>query len=129
MSDFLTLARTIYGEARGETLDGKIAVAWVIKNRAAEGGWWGANIMDVCLKPRQFSCWDDHNRASMMSATENTPMFKDCLYAAIAVLGGHIQDPTSGSCHYAVVGTNPKWAEGKTPVCTIGAHEFWNDID
>ena len=32
--DWDTLARTIFGEARGESLQGQVGVAWVIRNRA-----------------------------------------------------------------------------------------------
>ena len=31
------LARTLWGEARGEGLDGQIAVAWTIRNRVFDG--------------------------------------------------------------------------------------------
>lgn len=39
------LARTIWGEAMGEGLDGMIATAWTIRNRVFDGkakSWWGA---------------------------------------------------------------------------------------
>ncbi len=125
---FLTMARTVYGEARGETWEGKVAVAWVIKNRAKKGGWWGDTIDAVCLFPKQFSCWDDHNRLVMMTATEDDPAFLACLDAATAVLTGRIQDPTSGSCHYHASDIHPDWAEGHTSVATIGRHCFYRDI-
>jgi hypothetical protein len=38
------LARTLWGEARGEGLAGEIAVAWTIRNRVFDGNpksWWG----------------------------------------------------------------------------------------
>lgn len=38
------LARTLWGEARGESLSGQIAVAWTIRNRVNDGkdkSWWG----------------------------------------------------------------------------------------
>ena len=34
-ADMDVAARTVYGEARGEPDEGKIAVAWVIRTRAA----------------------------------------------------------------------------------------------
>ena len=59
-----TLARTIFGEARGEPIKGQEAVASVVLNRVkvaqARGGryWWGHDIISVCQKPYQFSCWN-----------------------------------------------------------------------
>ena len=44
------LARTIWGEARGEGQTGMQAVANVIMNRVKKGGWWGATVQDVVLK-------------------------------------------------------------------------------
>ena len=35
------LARTVWGEARGECFRGKLAVAWVARNRAEHPRWWG----------------------------------------------------------------------------------------
>lgn len=48
------------------------AVANVIMNRVNRGGWYGASIKDVVLKPYQFSCWNatDPNRAKIDALTE-----------------------------------------------------------
>jgi N-acetylmuramoyl-L-alanine amidase len=58
-----TMGRTIWGEARGESRSGKIAIGWVIRNRAEidllnDGApdWWGEGIIGVCKRPGQFSC-------------------------------------------------------------------------
>ena len=53
-SDLMIMAKTIWGEARGESHNGQVAVAWVIRNRAERGGWWGNTIREVCLKDQQF---------------------------------------------------------------------------
>ncbi|PJB71692.1 MAG: hypothetical protein CO093_04590 [Alphaproteobacteria bacterium CG_4_9_14_3_um_filter_47_13] len=52
--DIEILARTIWGEARGEGQKGMLAVASVIMNRVRCGGWWGSTIQDVCRKPYQL---------------------------------------------------------------------------
>jgi len=58
------LARTLYGEARGEGLLGLEAIANVIMNRLkisrkkTNGYWWGNSIVGICRKPYQFSCWN-----------------------------------------------------------------------
>jgi hypothetical protein len=45
------MAATIWGEARGEPLDGKVAVGWVIRNRAANPGGWGRDIRGAGSSP------------------------------------------------------------------------------
>ena len=56
------LARTLWGEARGEGVAGQIAVAWSIRNRVemdlhndGKPDWWGEGYAGVCKKPYQFS--------------------------------------------------------------------------
>jgi hypothetical protein len=42
------LACTLWGEARGESLAGQIAVAWTIRNRVNDGkdrSWWGGGLL------------------------------------------------------------------------------------
>ena len=72
------LARTIWGEARGEGSIGMQAVAATILNRvriAEEKGsyWWGRSIVDICQKPQQFSAWnkDDPNCQKLRSIDES----------------------------------------------------------
>ena len=67
------LARTLWGEAWGESLAGQIAVAWTIRNRVNDGkdkSWWGEGYGGVCQKPYQFSCWNksDPNFAYLSGA-------------------------------------------------------------
>lgn len=129
--DIDIMARTIWGEARGEILEGKVAVALVIRNRAEKGGWWGDSITKVCLKPWQFSAWNqnDPNREKLLQVTIEDDDFKKCLYATALVLGHIVPDFTQGSTHYHTLKISPKWKEGKTEVITIGNHAFYNDID
>ena len=128
--DVSILSRTIYGEARGCGFDGKTAVGWVVRNRASKGGWFGASIADVCVKPKQFSCWNDNdpNRAKLLAATITDKAFLECLSAAAAVLGSIVPDPTFGATHYHTLSVDPKWDDGKKPTVTIGQHVFYKDI-
>ena len=121
------MARTIFGEARGEPDDGKVAVGWVIKNRSDAGGWWGDDIREVCLKPYQFSCWNfnDVNRPVLLGTTIRDPIFKKCLEIASLVLKGRKGDPTGGANHYHSQLIEPTWAKGKKPTVVIGNHLFY----
>lgn len=133
------LARTIYGEARGEPWEGKLAIAWVVVNRlnadsARLDRLYGNSIREICCKPAQFSCWNrlDRNYQVIQAAQlETDAAFRACLGAACAVLGGAVPDPTFGATHYhaASLKTPPAWAKGKTPCARIGMHLFFNDIE
>lgn len=80
-----TLARTILGEARGQSLLDKIAVAVVVRERASRPGWWGRDVASVCRAPGQFTCWQDHNRA-VIERGEKNPAWQTCVAVARLVL-------------------------------------------
>lgn len=48
------MARTMWGEARGEGATGMRAVGHVIMNRVKAGSWYGATPKDVVLKNGSF---------------------------------------------------------------------------
>ena len=134
-------ARTVYGEARGEDFLGKVAVAWVIRNRSTidlhndgKPDWWGETIFQVCRKKWQFSCWNtkDPNRAKLLHIPVRDEGYRECLNAvALSMVGvPDKDDPTNGSTHYHVFDMRrpPKWSQGKTPCARIGAHVFYKDI-
>lgn len=124
------LARTLWGEARGEGQIGMEAVACVILNRAAKPGWWGRSVAEVCLRPWQFSCWnaDDPNRAKLLSVDDADPAFRLALDIAGRALAGSLPDCTGKATHYHARHVMPGWAKGHTACAMIGRHAFYNDI-
>lgn len=132
------LARTIYGEARGELYGGKVAVGCVVRNRIrfdlwgdAKPDWWGEGYEGVCWKPWQFSCWNDGdpNHALVRRVAAIDSVFAHCIAIADNIIMGEIGDTTHGSTHYHTLHAKPKWAIGHTPVTQIGGHFFYNDIE
>lgn len=126
--DLDAMARTIWGEARGEPWAGKLAVAHVIKNRADRGGWWGGTVYAVCHKAKQFSCWDDQGDGCRAVRLELDRNFRECYAAAAHVLHGGHRDNTNGSTHYHTNSVWPRWSEGKEPAVVIENHKFFNNI-
>ncbi|MFT3803257.1 MAG: cell wall hydrolase [Burkholderiaceae bacterium] len=135
-----TLARTMYGEARGEGSRGLEAVAHVVLNRVDARRWWGTDVIGVCLKPWQFSCWNaaDPNRSKLHALSAEDPVYARAFEAAVRLLelqdrdhGRRLRtDPTEGATHYyapALV-KRPAWAEGRTPCARIGRHDFFRDV-
>lgn len=132
-TDATVVARTLWGEARGQGAEGMQAVCNVIQNRAANPGWWGSTLRDVCLDHvveksgrvvHQFSCWNTFDaEADRMRA----PSIGDASYAiadslALRAVSGRLPDLTSGADHYvaeyALAAT--KWARDKTPTFVCG---------
>jgi N-acetylmuramoyl-L-alanine amidase len=131
------LAMTIWGEARGESQDGRRAVAGVILNRA---NWQGptarfmrgadpqnlstpdGRIMAVCLAKSQFSCW--WNRVYRQERPYPCNQWTDCCMIAKAVVGGGWKPPVS-SLYYHADYVHPSWAEGMEIECKIGRHIFY----
>ena len=127
--DFDLMARTIYGEARGETDAHMACIAWVIRNRAAKGGWWGDTPAHVCLCRAQFSCWNklDPNRLVIADFTIAHPSYRKALRIAGEVMDEK-GDPTLGATHYHRDDVTPQWAEGEAPCMILARHKFYNSI-
>ena len=126
------LARTIWGEARGEPRLGKEAVAAVILNRLKRGPErrFGATLEQTCRMPLHFSCWNEHdpNLPKLMAVTEAIPAFRECKEIAALAVDGQLVDPTNGADHYHTHAVAPRWSRGKIPCAIIGTHLFFNDI-
>lgn len=130
------LARTLWGEARGDGLTGQIAVAWTIRNRVFDGkdkSWWSEGYAGVCLKPYQFICWNksDPNYlyltgVTVIPARELAQAFK----AADLVNTGDEPDPTGGATHYyaTTMPKAPAWAAKAKQTLKQGHHVFFKDV-
>lgn len=129
-SDQEIIAKTLWGEARGEGYVGQQGVCNVIFNRAAKPRWWGLSPRTVCLHPYQFSAWNvgDPNREKLISVTEDDPIYVNCLTIAGLALCGDLADVTSGADSYKVIGTSAAWAVGITPCAFLGKHEFYRTV-
>lgn len=139
----LLLALTLYGEARGEPIDGKKAVAWVVRNRmaaaarrVAERGskhplFGDGTVGGVVLKPYQFSCWNkgDPNLRKMLDIVQTDGESAGAgLWAILrAVASGVLaeppewDDPTWGATHYCTVNL---WDSPDHPGAWYGADEI-----
>lgn len=122
--DRLTWARTIAGEARGESRRGQLAVAFVPFNRARLSG---RSVAQECTRKWQFSCWntDDPNRATILALQEHAlvPFFSHIL----AILSGKA-DPSHRATFYHVLSIQPRWSIGHEPCAIIGGHRFYRNI-
>ncbi|MBD8604487.1 cell wall hydrolase [Pseudomonas sp. CFBP 8771] len=130
------VARTLWGEARGEGIAGQIAVAWVIRNRVHDANrrsWWGEGYIGVCHKPWQFSCWnpDDPNYPCVSGALPIAQaQWAQALMVAEQVIAGGTADPTDGATHYHALRLPrpPAWTAGATCTLVLGGHAFFKDV-
>lgn len=126
--DLFTMAFTIYGEARGEHLKGKYAVAHVLNNRAKFNK---SSIVYEAFKNNQFTTWNinDANLKAITKAVQNYPNnwgeLKVYFAISLRVMLGIHKDTTYEATHYY----NPKlvtpyWSTSLEETVTIGNHRF-----
>lgn len=142
-----TMARTLWGEARGEGADGMAAVGCVIRTRAEIARefkrrqarrhplFGDGSITSACLMPQQFSCWniDDPNRSKLLTLATDDATFREAEQIALQVVSGALADMTQGSTHYHTVAPPkdakvwpPKWAGTMRMTVHIGRHVFYD---
>lgn len=120
----------IWREARGEDFVAKTGVAWVIRNRALRGGWWGKDEQEVVTKPWQFSgmtAKGDPNLWKWPLPIERS--WRECLEVAEEVAGEGLEDPTGGAVYYhdvSIPGAPPAWGQVKFHV-QLGRLKFYGD--
>lgn len=125
-----TLAKTLWGEARGEGADGLIGVGCVIRNRVNDPAWWGDDYLSVCLKSGQFSCWTQEKAALDALNVNKDIEGKQCMWVAIGIIYNFVYDITREADHYIArwmidKGVAPKWAKTNKPVMAVGHHLFY----
>lgn len=113
-SDLYLLSCCIYGEARGESYTGKVAVGAVILNRVASSSF-PNTISGVIYQNGAFTCVSD--------GQINLGTNDECTRAAQDALNGW--DPSSGALYYFNPATaTSKWIWSRKQIVTIGKHIF-----
>ena len=140
LSPTKVLALTIYGEARGEPAEGKIAVGSVILERVDHRDWDGKTIPEVCLKKWQFSCFleNDPNYGKLLNIAEQwdetmatNSALNDCFGIAIGLINGHIprtpEIAANHCCQYLTRAAKEDvdWWKTMKLILTIRNQEFY----
>lgn len=118
------MVEAIYYEARGESLEGKVAVGNVILNRVYDGAY-PDTICDVVRQKHQFSYfWDGKVEDFQHRGQLDEKALIEIIFVAGHLIKGYIEDNTGYSLHYyAHNKVYPFWAEGKQAK-VIGNHTF-----
>ena len=116
------MAMNIYHEARGEVVEGQIAVAHVTANRVAHNNWPGT-VCDVVYQNKQFS-WTFQIKDP---TPKDEKLWNQSLVIARDVIIGNTDDPTDGAVFYHANYVNPTWAkqESLNVSKVIGVHIFY----
>lgn len=126
------LARTIWGEARGESPNGMRAVGEVIRNRVLTAFRGKSTYSGVILDPYQFSAWldDDPNRDKMLAVDFSDSRFERAYEIAGAVISGktNIFDAVDWRHYYNPSVVGPDWAASALDAVNIGAHRFLKGV-
>jgi N-acetylmuramoyl-L-alanine amidase len=136
LPDVSILGLTLYGEARGEPIEGIVAVAHVVNNRRTDAkSRWPKTFREACLQKYQFSCWNpkDPNRATLAAlarkllAKQPTPELDECAWVALGIEARALRDNSHGANHYHAVSLvpRPSWAQAHIPVTQIKRHLFY----
>jgi N-acetylmuramoyl-L-alanine amidase len=117
------IAVAVYHEARGESLEGQLAVAKVIMNRAASGkyptSWCG-----VVKQPWQFSFVNPHS-GQYPSVDQASDAWRKALGVTRLAVANAVQSVPSDVLWYHANYVAPSWRNNLTRVEKIGAHIFY----
>ncbi|MBP1805430.1 cell wall hydrolase [Rubellimicrobium aerolatum] len=126
--DWRCLAQAIYHEARGEPLQGQVAVAEVVLNRR-DSGRYPATVCGVVEQGTgernrcQFSYWCD----GRSDAVEDRAAWDRAGRVARAMLDGAPRPLTGGAMFYHARAVSPGWADDFTRTAAIGDHLFYRE--
>ena len=138
LTDDQLMALVIYGESRGESREGQIAVGTVIMERVDHREWDGTTIKGVCLLPYQFSCLlpadPNFKQLALIASDFDVALMKseslsNCYGIARGLLAGTIERNQLLAEHHCVqykaVGCPAAWADKMRLLTIIGSHEFY----
>lgn len=140
LSDIEILALTIIGEARGEPIEGQIAVGNIISNRLHGNPSRYKSYNDVCLEQKQFSCWNksDSNYTVLVELAEKLIIgqkiedlyLRQCFMVARAIVNREIMDNVHGAQNYLTKSLyyslqKPHWAINARNITEKGNQVFF----
>lgn len=142
MSPAEIVGLTLIGEARGEPIEGIIAVGNVIKNRLKGNGTY-RSYQEVCLAANQFSCWNDTDpnkqlllelAIKMIHGNPVTDLYLvQCIFVASGIIDNKLADNVKGAEFYMVSSllnssSAPSWSKNRKNELVKGNHTFFSLI-
>ena len=116
------LAKAVYFEARGESLEGQLAVAEVVMNRAASGRY-PATLCKVVTQPAQFSFI---RKGRFPSPNVASAAWRKAVGVARIALAKLADTLPSGVLWYHADYVKPSWGRRLNRTARIGVHIFYS---
>jgi hypothetical protein len=117
------IAVAVYHEARGESLEGQLAVAKVIMNRAASGEY-PSSWCGVVKQPWQFS-FVNPRTGYMPGVDQTSAAWRKALGVTRLAVANAVQSVPANCLWYHADYVAPSWGRNLTRVDKIGAHIFY----
>ena len=130
VGEIACLAEAIYFEARGENVEGQIAVAETILNRVASDRY-PNTVCDVVeegvddVNPKKHQCQFSYNCDGEAEIITERKTYEDIRKLASAMMSGSKLQITDGATHYHSVDVRPHWASKFKRTASIGRHLFY----
>lgn len=132
-SDTEILALTAVGESDNLGEDGMTQTLNVIMNRVAANKKWmgGDDARTVCLRKRQFDCWDagSGDRQRIIDIGSNNPTYGPYLLAlglATRAIASDLADTTNRAVSYVDPPAKADVKPGSKPCAVIGTRQFYD---
>ena len=119
--DLKCLAQAVYFEARGEPIEGQLAVAEVVMNRA-KSGLYPDNYCDVITQPAQFSFV---HRGIIPTADETSTAWQRAEAIAEIAQQNLWQSKAADALYFHATYVRPSWARQKVELAQIETHIFY----
>jgi hypothetical protein len=102
----------------------------VVMNRANSPGWWGTDVISVCLSPYQFSCWNPGSPQVVMgmeASEDGDVQWELAATLAALAIAGNLPDITGNADSYYDVHRPrvPKWVKGAVYTRTVHGQRFY----
>lgn len=127
-NQFICLAQAIYFEARGEPIEGQIAVAQVVLNRLSDRNY-PPTICGVVYQneTRRYHCQFSFACDGKSDRPRNGIAWMRAQYIAALAMNGLLKNVAGDSTHYHATYSHPEWAHDMEPTVVVGRHKFYTD--
>lgn len=125
--DVECLALNMYREARGEPLNGMIAVAFVTLNRVKSSAFPSSLCSVVYQKHKNVCQFTWHCLKGLPKINQQTYDYIRTVAKLVYFNTDKVADPTKGALFYHADYVNPKWNRVMKKTAYIGKHIFYRD--